>query len=98
MLTYMKSIRVHFVHLGAPQVATEAVLNMRKIASSAWTISASTLQHTPRENDVTLQNAMNGANIVVCMGKHTFNEIEKRFAYDAPLYILQLRKLLKTLA
>lgn len=83
MLTYMKSIRVHFVHLGTPQVVTEAVLSMRKVVESTWTISASTLQHVPRENDATLQTAMEEANIIVCMGKHTFNELEKRFAYDA---------------
>jgi len=83
MLNYMKNIRVHFVHLGVPQVATEAVLTMRTFVDASWIVSASTVQHLPRENDATLQTAMEEANIIVCMGKHTFNELEKRFSYDA---------------
>jgi ADP-ribose pyrophosphatase YjhB (NUDIX family) len=79
----MKNIRVHFVHLGAPQVATAAVLSLRKVVDPAWTVSAATIQHIPRENDAALQEALDQANIIVCMGKHTFNELEKRFAFDA---------------
>jgi len=83
MLKYMKHVRVLFVHLGAPQIATAAVLRLRPLVDTTWIVGAATLQHEPRENDSTLQQALRQANIVVCMGKRTFDELEKRFDIDA---------------
>lgn len=83
MLKHMKHIRILFVHLGTPQVTTAAVLRLRTIVDDSWTVNAATLQHIPRENDATLQEALRQANIIICMGKSTFDELEKRFQFDA---------------
>lgn len=71
------------MHLGVPQVATSAALQLRSIVEPSWTVTASTIQHIPRENDATVQEALQHSNIIVCMGKHTFDELEKRFDFDA---------------
>lgn len=79
----MKHVRVHFVHLGAPQISTAAAIRFRHLVDQAWTVSASTIQHDTRENDSATQQALHASHIIVCMGKRTFDELEKRFDIDA---------------
>lgn len=69
--------------MGTSHVATTAALYFKSSAGNSWIATANTVLHTPRENDATLQEALTGADIVVCMGKHTFDELEKRFRLDA---------------
>ena len=80
---YMKHVRIHFVYLGGLSTIALASQELRELTPSTWFITTSTIAHHTRENDIATADALAKADGVICVGKHTYEELAKRWHYDA---------------